>query len=446
MKHIWLSTVLFFYCIVTVSFWQDSLSVSTVTDENKHIVSDSVDDGENQLPYYDIVVAADGSGDYKTITAAINSLPMFNYERIVIFIRNGIYNEKIRIEQNNLTLLGESRDSTIICFDQLRTDWQEDKDYTGPAVINIHADDIIMENLTVKNTQPETGPHAFAVYGTGTRIILVNCNVISRGGDTLSLWNYKSGKYYHSNCYFEGSVDFVCPRGWCYIRDSKFYELKETAAIWHAGIEDRNQKFVICNSWFDGVKGFYLGRHHYDAQFFLINCNFSENMADIPIFRVLYEKEPQKNRPNIFGDRYYYYNCHRTGGDFAWFSNNLHEAENSPGPGDITPEWAFNGEWDPESKQEPYVKSFTYGDKTLILHFNELLTVRGALTLKTHTGKLLVYETGSGRDVIKFSSERSLNSNDFEKHLTIINGWILPTMACVYDRSLKMEINMYADD
>ncbi len=427
MKNILLLKVLFFYCIVPVCVSQDS-------------------PGERLLPYYDIVVAADGSGDYKTITGAINSLPMFNYERIVIFIRNGIYNEKIRIEQNNVTLLGESRDSTIICFSQLRTDWQENKDYTGPAVINIHADDIILENLTVKNTQPETGPHAFAVYGTGTRIILANCNIISRGGDTVSLWNYKSGKYYHSGCYFEGSVDFVCPRGWCYIRDSKFYELKETAAIWHAGIEDRNQKLVICNSWFDGVKGFYLGRHHYDAQFFLINCSFSENMADIPIFRVLYENEPARNRPNIFGDRYYYYNCHRKGGDFSWFGNNLHEAENSPAPGDITPGWTFNGEWDPESKQKPYVKSFTYGEKKLILHFSELLTIRGDLTIKTHTGKLLVYETGSGRDVIKFGSESSLNSHDFEKHLIIINGLMLPTTATVYDRSLKQEINMYADD
>ncbi len=309
----------------------------------------------NGLPYYDILVAADGSGDYTTITEAINALPMFNYERTVIFIKNGVYNEKIRIEQNNITLLGESRDSTIICFDQLRTDWEKNKDYTGPAVINIHADDIILANLTVENTQPETGPHAFAVYGTGTRTILVNCNVLSKGGDTVSLWNYKSGKYYHSNCYFVGSVDFVCPRGWCYIRDSKFYELKKTASIWHAGIEDSNQKFVICNSYFDGVQGFYLGRHHYDAQFFLLNCSFSENMDDIPIFRILYEKEPWKNRPDIFGDRYYYYNCHRKGGDFDWFGDNLREAEGSPLPEDITAEWAFNGEWDPESKKQPYV-------------------------------------------------------------------------------------------
>lgn len=393
-------------------------------------------------PYYDIMVAADGSGDYTTLTEAINALPMFNYERIVIYIRNGIYNEKIRIEQNNLTLLGESRDSTIICFNQLRTDWINNKDYIGPAVINIHADDIILENLTIENTQPGIGPHAFAVYGTGTRTIIVNCNVLSKGGDTLSLWNYKNGKYYHSNCYFEGSVDFVCPRGWCYIRDSKFYELKKTAAIWHAGSADRNQKLVICNSYFDGVEGFYLGRHHYDAQFFLLNCSFSENMADIPIFRVLYEKEPERNRPKIFGDRYYYFNCHRTGGDFTWFSDNLREAENSPGIKDITPEWTFDGHWNPESKEKPHIKSFKIEDKSLILYFSELLTIRGSLTLKTHTGKVLGYETGRGRDIIKFTSEDSLAVHDFDKDVMIVNGSIAPVKATVYDRSLKKEINL----
>ncbi len=89
------------------------------------------------------------------------------------------------------------------------------------------------ENLTIENNQPEVGPHAFAVYGTGTRTIIENCKVLSKGGDTVSLWNYKTGMYYHAGCTFEGSVDFVCPRGWCFIKNSKFFELKQTASIWH---------------------------------------------------------------------------------------------------------------------------------------------------------------------------------------------------------------------
>lgn len=52
--------------------------------------------------HVDITVAMDGSGDYKTVTEAIENLPMYTYERVVIFIKNGVYEEKIRIERDNL--------------------------------------------------------------------------------------------------------------------------------------------------------------------------------------------------------------------------------------------------------------------------------------------------------------------------------------------------------
>jgi pectinesterase len=247
--------------------------------------------------YHFITVAKDGSGDFKTITEAIESLPMFNYQRVVVYIKNGVYNEKIRINQDYVTLKGQSRDSTIIEFNQLRSKWVEEKDSIGPAVINIHGDDVILDNLTVENTQPEIGPHAFAVYGDRTRTIIINCNLLSKGADTVSLWDYKTGMYYHANCFFQGSVDFVCPRGWCFIRNSKFFEEKQTASIWHAGGFDKDQKFALRNCSFDGVDGFELGRHHYEAQFYLLDCKFSKNMADKPIYRVTYPEHPEKNEP-----------------------------------------------------------------------------------------------------------------------------------------------------
>ncbi|HPC36970.1 MAG TPA: pectinesterase family protein, partial [Candidatus Marinimicrobia bacterium] len=236
-----------------------------------------------------MIVDQNGAGQFTSIAAALAALPDMAYQRVVIFIRNGIYEEKIRLDQNYVTLRGENRDSTIIRFCQKRTDWEANKDYIGPAVVNIHADDVILENLTVENTQPEIEPHAFAVYGKGTRTILRNCKLLGKGGDTVSLWNYQQGLYYHSNCYFRGAVDMVCPRGWCFIRDSQFFEVKTSATIWHDGHYDPDQKFVIVNSTFDGVPGFQLGRHHYDAQFFLIDCTFSENMADQPIYLKTYD-------------------------------------------------------------------------------------------------------------------------------------------------------------
>lgn len=294
-----------------------------------------------------IVVAKDGSGDYTTITQAINSLPMFVYERTIIFVREGIYNEKIKIDQNHITLLGEDRERTIIEFDILREKWNNEKDHIGPGVINVNGDEIILENLTIKNTQQTVGPHAFAVYGMGTKTIITNCNVLSKGADTIALWDYKSGFYYINNCYVEGAVDFVCPRGWCYIKDSQFYELKATATIWHAGGFDKDQKLVIVNSSFDGVESFKLARHHYEAQFYFINCSFSSNMANDPIYRVTYE-DTTRNRPFNWGERYYFFNASGVGSKYDWLKDNLEDADCSPSAEMITPEWTFSNKWNPE--------------------------------------------------------------------------------------------------
>jgi hypothetical protein len=179
--------------------------------------------------------------------------------------------------------------------------------------------------------------------------------VIADGGDTVSLWNLDGGRYYLSHCRFEGWVDYVCPRGWCYITDSRFFGHNLTASLWHDGRTDRDQKFVIRYSFFDGVPGFPLGRHHVDAQFYLLDCIFSETMADIPIFW------PASINAKLWlwGERHYFHNCHRLGGDYGWFRDNLTTADRSPRPEEITAKWTFAGVWDPEATM-PAVLPFVW--------------------------------------------------------------------------------------
>ena len=368
-----------------------------------------------------IIVAQDGSGDFRTLTEAVESLPMFNYERVTINIKDGVYNEKIRIEQNNITLKGENREKTIIRFSQLRSDWDNNKDAIGPAVINIFADDIVIENLTIENSQPEIGPHAFTIYGMGTRIILTNCTVLSKGGDTVSLWNYKNGMYYHSDCTFKGAVDFVCPRGWCYIKNSKFYEEKPTASMWHAGGYNIDQKFVIVNSSFDGVEGFQLGRHHYEAQFYFLNCTFSENMADKPVYRVSYPGHPEKDRPFNWGERDYFFNCSKSGINYNWFQNNLSSASGPPFPSEITPLWTFDGRWDPESSTGPKVIKYEIHKGFVLLFFNEHLTVTGNPVLKSNSGVEFIYNSGGGSDTLRFDCDENYSDQDL-RGLSITNN------------------------
>lgn len=385
--------------------------------------------------YSDMVVAKDGSGDYVSLTEAIDVLPMYTYERVVIYVKNGTYNEKIRIEQNHISIIGENRKKTIIQYNQPRSAWLENKDPIGPAVINIHADDFLLQNLTVKNTQPLKNTHAFAIYGTGTRTVFDNCDITSNGGDTLSLWNYKDGMYYHSNCYFEGGVDFVCPRGWCYIKDSKFFENSKTAAIWHAGTINEKQKFVLENCDFDGVEGYNLARHHYEAQFYLIDCNFSETMVDKPIEHVVYTQKPEKNRPYFWGDRYYYHNCSREGSEYEWFDDNL--SIKGIDSSDISAYWTFDRKWNPEDRSNVKLDAWDLIGQDLYLYFDENMTIRDEVVLETQTGEKFQFAEGRGRKILKFKSDSSIDRKDVLDGLKITNGEILGSTATVNERKVS---------
>lgn len=385
-----------------------------------------------------ITVAKDGSGDYTTITAALKSLPAFNYQRTVINIMNGVYIEKLRIEKDYITLRGESREKTIIEYSQLRSDWDANKDSIGPGVINIFSDDIVLENLTIKNTQPQIGPHAFSIYGFGTRTILLNCAVLSKGADTVSLWDHKEGMYYHSGCYFEGAVDFVCPRGWCFIKDSQFFEVKSTASLWHAGGEDINQKFVIRNSSFNGIDGWELGRHHYEAQFYLIDCKFAANMSSKPIYRVTYPKEPERDRPFNWGPRYYFYNCVKEGTQVDWIKNNLGTAAGKPSKDKITAAWTFDNKWDPEKTAGPRIVKHKIEGNSVIFFFDDKITVTGIPVIKTSRNLLLTYHSGGGSDTVRFTSDRSIKAPDLKGMKIINSGSMFASSASVNTRYVTL--------
>jgi pectinesterase len=301
----------------------------------------------------DLIVDAKGSGQFRTIGEALNAIPAGSGSPVIILIRNGLYREKVFIRRSHLNLVGENRDSTRIVYAELREEWNRKNRGSdwGAGVVNIDTGvtDVTIANLTVLNNHGALygtyRKHQFAIRGAGTKIRLLHCNVLSDGGDALSLWDRDDGMYYHADCNFEGWVDYVCPRGWCYITRSHFFGKNvPSASIWHDGSHDRSQKLVITDSFFDGVSGFPLGRNHLDAQFFLLNCRFSANMADRPFIRPASSPGPWK-----WGDRHYFFNCHRDGGDYRWFADNLETAEGSPRPAEVTARWTFGGRWDPEA-------------------------------------------------------------------------------------------------
>ena len=310
-----------------------------------------------------LIVDAGGKENFKTIQEAINSLPDSALLPTTIFIKKGEYKEKIFITKHNILFEGEDRDKTIITQDIARDEWRCDHpDDWGVATINVNGNDITLKNLTIANDYgfnvkedkvidcaADTVTHKKTItpYGhqmalrtmRATRLRAINCHFRAYAGDTVSPWNTGNGMFYFKDCIMEGGVDFYCPRGWAWAENCKFYANTGPASIWHDGSGDADQKTILKNCGFDGFAGFKLGRYHREAQFYIIGCHFSKNMADSAIYRV--------QTANIiqWGHRVYYYNCRREGGkDFNWYANNLPEGVKAE---DITIQWVFKNKWNP---------------------------------------------------------------------------------------------------
>lgn len=64
----------------------------------------------------DIVVAKDGSGKFKTITAALKHVPEKSDKRTVIYVKKGVYYENVRVEKTkwNVMIIGDGMNATIV--------------------------------------------------------------------------------------------------------------------------------------------------------------------------------------------------------------------------------------------------------------------------------------------------------------------------------------------
>lgn len=352
-----------------------------------------------------LTVAADGSGQFTSIQAAIDTIPRNNRDRCLIDIRDGTYQEKVLLAQDRITLRGQSRKGTQLRFYAPREEYDRRYDAIGPGVLNVFGDDVIVQRMTIENTQPNE-THAFAIYGQPNRFILDDCEVLGSGGDTLSLWNTSHGMYYHRNCHFKGGVDFVCPRGWCFVRDSSFEAVGRSAMLWHDGHMNPNMKFVLRDCMFDGPQNFWLGRNHYPSQFYLLKARFASRMADKPVQTV--EKHSSVAEPPLF-ERKYFWNCHREGGDFAWFRDNLDQALGSPSSETITPKWTFNDQWDPESNASPQIVAVEVDGDHILVQFDEDVAGAASAHIVKMDGSAANYLDGNGSSRLVFGGGNTVS-------------------------------------
>jgi pectinesterase len=158
-----------------------------------------------------IVVAQDGSGNYKTVQEAVNAVPDQSKSITEIFIKKGTYKERITISaaKTNVTLIGEDAQETVLTFDNYATRL----DSAGKALgtgrtgsFYVYGAGFTAKNITFENSAGPVG-QAVAMYVVGDKAAFFNCRFLGFQ-DTLYTQGYGSHQYY-KDCYIEGTTDFI---------------------------------------------------------------------------------------------------------------------------------------------------------------------------------------------------------------------------------------------
>ncbi len=155
---------------------------------------------------YVFTVAKDGSGDFKYIQDAIDAMRVYPLARITLYIKNGVYNEKINLPETNVdvTFIGENVDSTIIIFN----------DYSGRGKLTtftsytakISGNRFVAENITFANNAGRVG-QAVALYVDADKAVFKNCKFI--GNQDTIFASGETSRQYFKDCYIEGTTDFI---------------------------------------------------------------------------------------------------------------------------------------------------------------------------------------------------------------------------------------------
>ena len=168
--------------------------------------------GSQQYKYI-FTVAKDGSGNFKTVQEAINAVPDLRKNQTVIFVKNGVYKEKLNLPstKQNVKLIGQNVDSVILTYDDYASKkniFGEEIGTTGSASFFVHGDGFVAENITFENSSGPVG-QAVAVRTAADKIKFINCKFLGFQ-DTLYTWGYgASSRQYYKNCYIEGTTDFI---------------------------------------------------------------------------------------------------------------------------------------------------------------------------------------------------------------------------------------------
>ena len=185
------------------------------------------------------IVAKDGSGDFTSIQQAIDAIPAGGRTPTILLIRMNEYQERVVVDKDNVRIIGEARDRTVITAKGCALDKDENGNDRGTflsATFIVMGNNVEVENLTIRNDAGDGRDvgQAVAVYAAGDRGVWRNVRMIAHQ-DTLfcgplmqKVINFYGGRrgraevvefvgdcpptqsrQYFEYCFIQGDVDFI---------------------------------------------------------------------------------------------------------------------------------------------------------------------------------------------------------------------------------------------
>ncbi|KAH7546992.1 hypothetical protein FEM48_Zijuj01G0259800 [Ziziphus jujuba var. spinosa] len=151
-----------------------------------------------------VVVAADGSGNYKTVSAAVAAAPDNSKTRYVIKIKAGVYRENVEVgkKKKNIMFLGEGRTTTIITGSRNVVDGSTTFKSATVAVVG---ERFLAKELTFQNTAGPSKHQAVALRVGADLSAFYRVDVLAYQ-DTLYV---HSNRQFFINSFISGTVDFI---------------------------------------------------------------------------------------------------------------------------------------------------------------------------------------------------------------------------------------------
>ena len=238
-----------------------------------HIMAKSYDNPDT------IVVARDGTGEFRTVSEALEVCRAFMDYHKVIYIKKGTYKEKVIIPQwlQNIELCGEDRDATIITYDDHANvvfpptgkGMTTFRTYT----LKVEANDITLRNLTIENNAARLG-QAVALHTEGDRLLFVNCRFLGNQ-DTVYTGMPRTRMLFH-DCYIEGTTDFIFGPATAWFEHCTIHGKLNSYITAASTPKDVDYGYIFSNCTVtaaDSVTSLYLGRPWRDYGYTLfMNC------------------------------------------------------------------------------------------------------------------------------------------------------------------------------